>query len=291
MAVLRVEQLAFRYGAQTEWAVDDVSLEVAAGQVVGMLGPNGAGKSTLIRLIVGVQSPQRGRIERPMPPLTAWAPQDFAFYPMLSCRENLEVFAGAARLRGAAARAQVDDCLQRLNLQAHADRRADTCSGGIRRRLNVAIALLAKPTLLLLDEPTANVDPQSRAFLLDTVRALAAAGTAVVYSSHYMDEVQAVCDRIGIIDHGRMLAHGAMTDLLTDGVRRLTITCRQPPQAAGLEFTRTGPHWHCTLPPQLSVSAALAAIEAAGAQLLSVQYGNRDLEDVFLRLTQRHLRD
>lgn len=291
MAVLRAEQLAYRYGAQGEWAVDGVSVDVESGQVFGLLGPNGAGKSTLIRLIVGVQVPQRGRIDRPPSPQTAWAPQDFAFYPTLTCRENLEVFAGAARLHGAAARAQVDECLQRLNLQSHADRRADACSGGIRRRLNVAIALLARPALLLLDEPTANVDPQSRAFLLDTVRALAAGGTAVVYSSHYMDEVQAVCDRIGIIDHGRMLAQGAMSDLLADGLRRLTITCDQPPHAEGLQFTGAGAHWQCTLPPQVTVSAALAAIESGGAQLLSVQYGNRDLEDVFLRLTARHLRD
>jgi ABC-2 type transport system ATP-binding protein len=289
--VLHIDQLSFRYPAQSAPAVDRVSLDVRAGEVLGLLGPNGAGKSTLIRLVVGVERPQTGRIERPPAPLTAWAPQDYAFYPMLSCRENLALFAGAARLRGATARERIDHCLARLNLEAHADRRADACSGGIRRRLNVAIALLARPQLLLLDEPTANVDPQSRAFLLDTVRALAADGTAVVYSSHYMEEVEAVCDRVAIIDQGRVLAQGALRELLSDPSRRLTIGCKRPPRVDGLVFTADAARWTCALPPEMTLEAALARIAAAGIALSSVQYGDRDLEDLFLRLTDRHLRD
>lgn len=214
--LLAAERVEYCYPGHVEPALCGVDLRLVRGQAVGLLGPNGSGKSTLINLLIGLRAPQAGRVRHaPGPaPIVAWVPQEYAYYPDLSCRENLSFFAGmldlgateAARRIGAA----IDSCL----LPEFADRRARHCSGGVRRRLNLAIALLQQPDVLLLDEPTVGVDPQSRSLLLDHVRELVRAGTAVLYATHYMEEVSAVCSRILLLDHGRMLASGDLATLL-----------------------------------------------------------------------------
>jgi len=144
----------------------------------------------------------------------ASVPQDYAFYPELTCRENLELFAGMLDLTGADAEARIERAVSDCVLEEFLSRRAKRCSGGVRRRLNLAIALLQRPDVLLLDEPTAGVDPQSRAFLLDRVREFANHGTAILYATHYMEEVSAVCSHILLLDHGRVVASGDLASLL-----------------------------------------------------------------------------
>jgi ABC-2 type transport system ATP-binding protein len=214
--VLAASGLVYRYPQQAEPALDGVALQLQRGQTVGLLGPNGSGKSTLISLLAGLRVPQQGRID-PSPAAhrgVAWVPQEYAFYPDLGCRENLRFFAAMLQLRGAQAQSRIDAAIASCRLGEFADRLARHCSGGVRRRLNLAIALLQQPEVLLLDEPTAGVDPQSRAFLLDRVRELAAGGTAVLYATHYMEEVSAVCSDIVLLDHGRVLAVGDLATLL-----------------------------------------------------------------------------
>jgi ABC-2 type transport system ATP-binding protein len=212
--LLAAEQLVYRYPLQSEPALAGVDLCLARGQAVGLLGPNGSGKSTLINVLMGLRRPQGGRVRRADPaPVVAWVPQEYAFYPDLTCRENLRFFAGM--LDGGPALAErAESAIATCLLHEYAERRANQCSGGIRRRLNLAIALLQEPDVLLLDEPTVGVDPQSRAFLLDRVREFVRAGTAVLYATHYMEEVSAVCSQILLLDRGRTLASGDLETLL-----------------------------------------------------------------------------
>jgi ABC-2 type transport system ATP-binding protein len=215
-AVIAAEQLIYRYDKQAEPALCGVDLRIERGQAVGLLGPNGSGKSTLINLLAGLRTPQGGRILYPGPgvPSVAWVPQEYAFYPELTCLENLRFFAAMLSLTAAQAQRRVDSAIQTCMLQEFAGRRARHCSGGVRRRLNLGIALLQQPEVLLLDEPTVGVDPQSRAFLLDRVRDMVRDGTAVLYATHYMEEVSAVCSNIVLLDHGRVLASGDLATLL-----------------------------------------------------------------------------
>jgi ABC-2 type transport system ATP-binding protein len=212
--VIAAEQLVYRYAGQADAALRGVDLTLARGQAVGLLGPNGSGKSTLINLLAGLRKPQGGRIRRSGSPTVACVPQEYAFYPDLSCRENLRFFGGMLDLPAAELARRVDRAIATCMIEEFAERRARHCSGGVRRRLNLAIALLQQPEVLLLDEPTVGVDPQSRAFLLDRVREMVQAGTAVLYATHYMEEVSAVCSRILLLDHGRVLASGDLPTLL-----------------------------------------------------------------------------
>lgn len=208
--------LVYRYPGQSGDAVGGVDITLRHGEAVGLLGPNGSGKSTLISLLTGLRQPQEGVIavqgrERGA---VAWVPQDYAFYPDLTCRENLRFFVAMLAVNPQDARRRVERAIATCRLEEFIDRRARHCSGGVRRRLNLAISLLQEPEVLLLDEPTVGVDPQSRAFLLDRVREFVAAGTAVLYATHYMEEVSAVCTGIVLMDHGKILAEGGLASLL-----------------------------------------------------------------------------
>ena len=210
------EQLVYRYPNQQEPALRGVDLTLERGEALGLLGPNGSGKSTLLGILAGLRQPQGGhvRITPAGRSAIAWVPQEYAFYPDLTCRENLRFFATMLGLARADAATRIDAAIASCMLAEFADRRARHCSGGVRRRLNLAIALLQEPAVLLLDEPTVGVDPQSRAFLLDHVRGLVQGGTTVVYATHYMEEVTAVCSRILLLDHGRVIASGDLATLL-----------------------------------------------------------------------------
>ena len=208
--------LVYRYPGQEASALRGVDLRLRRGQAVGLLGPNGSGKSTLISLLAGLRQPQQGHIEIATQDRrrVAWVPQETAFYPDLTCRENLDFFAAMLDTPRPEGKGRIEAAIASCMLGEFADRLARHCSGGVRRRLNLAIALLQQPEVLLLDEPTVGVDPQSRAFLLDRVRELVAAGTAVLYATHYMEEVSAVCSDIVLVDHGRVLAVGDLATLL-----------------------------------------------------------------------------
>lgn len=213
-ALLSAAGLRFRYPEQAEPALQGVGMSLSRGEALGLLGPNGSGKSTLLGLLLGLREPQGGSITRHGSPVIAWVPQEYAFYPQMSCLENLRFFVSMLDLAAADAHARVEGVIAACQLEEFTDRQARHCSGGVRRRLNIAIALLQRPDVLLLDEPTVGVDPQSRAFLLDQVRQLVQQGTAVVYATHYMEEVAAVCNRILLLDHGKVLADGDLQTLL-----------------------------------------------------------------------------
>ncbi len=218
--LLEIEGLTYRYGERV--AVDGVSLSVGRGEVFGLLGPNGAGKTTLISCLAGLLTPAGGRMRfagaafepRREPSQRArlgLVPQELAIYEDLTARENLTLFArlqGAGDVPGAVAQG-----LARAGLDGRADERVTAYSGGMKRRLNLAVALLHRPELTLLDEPTVGVDPQSRHHLFSTIEGLRRAGHALVYTSHSMDEVQRLCDRVAILDHGRLAACGTPAEL------------------------------------------------------------------------------
>ena len=215
-ALLVAEAISYRYPKQAEQALHGVDLTLARGQVLGLLGPNGSGKSTLINVLIGLRTPQDGSVrclgERA--PVMAWVPQEYAFYPQLTCRENLQFFVSMLDLPRAESSARIEQVEHACVLTEFAGKLARHCSGGVRRRLNIAVALLQRPDVLLLDEPTVGVDPQSRAFLLDQIRQLAQGGTAILYATHYMEEASAVCHRILVLDHGKVLASGDLQTLL-----------------------------------------------------------------------------
>ncbi|MEM1072640.1 MAG: ABC transporter ATP-binding protein [Planctomycetota bacterium] len=211
--MLRMREVTKSYGSVR--ALDALSLRVEPGEILGLLGPNGAGKSTTIALAVGLITPDAGRvaIEGVGPPTSraaracmGVAPQSLAIYDELTARENLELLGALYGLSRSGRRARAGELLDLVGLDDRAADRVRAFSGGMKRRLNLAAALVHRPKLLLLDEPTAGVDPQSRLALLDIVRSVTSEAAAVLYTTHYMEEAEKLCDRVAIIDHGRLLA-------------------------------------------------------------------------------------
>jgi len=211
--MLTVENLSYRYPAAASAALDGVSMRAERGSVLGLLGPNGAGKTTLISILAGLRRPAAGRVAAGHQEL-GLVPQELAFYPMLTVRENLRFFAGVQDLGGARLRERLEAVVAFARLDGALGQRAAELSGGLKRRLNLAIGLLTDPDLVLLDEPTVGVDPQSRAFLLESIGAMRAPARHIVYTSHYMEEVQAICDHVAILDAGRVLAAGPLATVL-----------------------------------------------------------------------------
>ncbi|MBO9512796.1 MAG: ABC transporter ATP-binding protein [Variovorax sp.] len=302
--MLAIEGLGHRYPGAARPALDGVSMQAARGGVVGLLGPNGAGKTTLISHLSGALAVQTGRVlidgeplqavRRRAPTRIAVAPQEHAFYPMLTVEENLACFAAAARLPRARRGERVAACMDFAQLGAFAATRAERLSGGLKRRLNLAIALLAQPELLLFDEPTVGVDPQTRAFVLEAIQALAAGGAAVIYASHYMEEIEAIADRVVIIDGGRVVRDGTLEALLSEGPTVLTL------RADGLdaallarhgEAERDGALWRLRLAEGVRAVEVLAALEASGVRVRHADFGRQNLEQLFMALTHHPLRD
>jgi ABC-2 type transport system ATP-binding protein len=221
--VLQCEHLTRRFDDRV--AVDDVSFQIMAGETYGLLGPNGAGKTTTIRMVCGLLRRDGGQVrvgelEMDARALAAkarvgYVPQDIALYPDLTARENLEFIGRLYRLGGRMLRERVDEVLALVDLAERRDDRVEAFSGGMKRRLNIAGGLLHHPALLVLDEPTVGVDPQSRHAILESVRTLGMGGMAILYTTHYMEEADRVCDRVGIIDRGRLVAEGTRRELVS----------------------------------------------------------------------------
>ncbi|MDQ0590395.1 ABC transporter ATP-binding protein [Variovorax paradoxus] len=302
--MLELKNLGYRYPHADAAALADVSLAVPRGCVMGLLGPNGAGKTTLISHLSGALAVQSGEIRIDGQPLQqvrakaptriAVAPQDQAFYPMLTVAENLACFAAAGGLAGARKKERIEACTRFSQLEQFAGVRAERLSGGLRRRLNLAIALLPEPELMLFDEPTVGVDPQSRAFILDAIKSLAQQGAAVIYASHYMEEIEAIADRVAILDHGRVLREGSLEELLSKSAMLLTLA------ADGLDAQRLsrfgtveqgGVHWRIHLREGTGPGPVLQALEAEGIEVRHAEFGRHDLEQLFMSLTHRSLRD
>lgn len=218
-ARLRAVGLCKRFGERR--ALDGLSFDVRPGEVLGLLGPNGAGKSTLVRLLLGLEAPDAGRFEVDGgAPRRGWlrrvgvAPQELALYEELTGRENLEFFGRLLGLTGADLRARAAEVLEVVGLTERAGSRVEGWSGGMKRRLNLAAALIHGPDLIVLDEPTTGVDPASRAAILDEVRRRARAGAAVLLATHHLEEAVRVCDRALILDRGQVVAEGTIPDLV-----------------------------------------------------------------------------
>ncbi len=276
--VLELRGLGKDYGARR--AVDAIDLDVRRGEIFGMLGPNGAGKTTTISMACGVLPPSRGRVRIDGHDLVTarfaakraigLVPQDLALYDELSPRQNLTYFAELYGLVGAELAARVDWALAIAGLTDRADDRVKTFSGGMKRRLNLTAGMIHRPTLLVCDEPTVGVDPQSRRHIFDAIKQLRADGTTIVYTSHYMEEIEELCDRVAIVDGGKVVACGTLAEL-TRAHRgdRLALDLAGEPAV---------------------LAAALAAIEQTGATV-ERRAAAGGLEATFLALTGRGLRD
>lgn len=303
--MLAIDGVSYRYRTAAAEALQAVSLAIPAGGVYGLLGPNGAGKTTLISLLAGLLSTASGRIALNGLPLAkaraanpraiALVPQDYAFYPMLDVGENLRFFGGALGLSGPKLKAQIESAIAFARLEQVVGKRAEELSGGLRRRLNLAIGLLGEPQLLLLDEPTVGVDPQSRHFLLDSIAALPAAGTTVIYTSHYMEEVEAICQKIAIIDQGKVLAEGTLNDILRSAEPALELHLGQPlPDELAARYQAVAENslkYRLNLPSTAALPRLLDELAAAGCTVSNLNLGQHNLEQVFMRLTKRSLRD
>jgi ABC-2 type transport system ATP-binding protein len=309
---LVAERLQKKFGAIT--AVAGVSFAATAGEVLGLLGPNGAGKSTTISMLAGLTKPDAGVVQIDGRPLGTGADpgkrhlglvtQEIALLEDLPARMNLEFFGGLYGLSGSALAARIAAALELTSLSDRARDPPSEFSGGMRRRLNIACALLHEPQILLLDEPTVGVDPQSRNAIFETIEVLAGEGRTLVYTTHYMEEVERLCDRVVIIDHGRVLADDTLAALLASApaANNLTLQYDLPPDAAALEeLTRLPGITRVDLAgTQLSVSAAdlgtaaprvLERLAARGFSCQELTSRRANLEDVFLSLTGRTLRD
>ncbi len=321
VSLLSVRHLKKAYDGHV--AVDDLSFDVHAGEVFGLLGPNGAGKTTTMSIISGLLKPDAGQVlfdGRPVHAEDMWyrrqlgvAPQNLAIYPDLTAAENLAFFGRLYGLRGSSLRRRMDYALELAGLTDRAHDLTGTFSGGMKRRLNFAVAVLHAPRLLILDEPTVGVDPQSRAHILSCVRRLAEEGTTVIYASHYMEEVQSICQRIAIMDHGRLLRCGTLHELLGDVTPCISIHMSQPPDEVVEELRRlpnvtvglngqlvsgseTCVYIRWKTPPTNGELAevteqTLGLLRRHGVKVRSIRSAEPDLEELFLRLTGHGLRD
>ncbi|MCJ7710638.1 MAG: ABC transporter ATP-binding protein [Chloroflexi bacterium] len=296
-------------------AVKGVSFEIHAGETYGLLGPNGAGKTTTISMICGLLTRDAGEVilDGQLIDVGAvaakagigYVPQELAIYPDLTARENLTFFGRLYGLGGAQLKARVEEVLELIGLVERGNDRTDKYSGGMQRRLNIGIGLLHQPRLLLLDEPTVGVDPQSRNAILESIATLGTQGMAILYTTHYMEEAERLCNRIAIIDGGEIRAEGTQRELVAligqrDEVRMsLTGDLNAAAHAAGsvhgvasaaVSATGEGVEVLCTEAGRV-LPRLLDAVEGAGAHVRGVEIIQPDLEAVFLHLTGRALRD
>ncbi|TDU83831.1 ABC-2 type transport system ATP-binding protein [Kribbella voronezhensis] len=309
--VLVASHLGKRFGERV--AVDDVSFAVAAGETYGLLGPNGAGKTTTIRLICGLLRPDAGQTLIAGQPVSTTAtaakscigyvPQEIALYPDLTARENLRFFGRLYGLHGKALNHRVGKVLELIGLSERGRDRVESFSGGMKRRLNIGAGLLHEPTLLVLDEPTVGVDPQSRHAVMESVRSFGAAGMAVLYTTHYMEEAERLCDRVGIIDHGRLVAEGTRRELVaqlgehdhiqltaTGDLAALADRCRAI-EGIDRADVKDGQVQLLAVEGRRLLPAVLEAAERIGTTVRSVEVAEPDLEAVFLHLTGTALRE
>lgn len=318
MALLEIRNLTKRYGVQT--AVDDLSFSLQRGERFGLLGPNGAGKTTTISLIVGAAKADSGTIFLDGKPIgnetdqmkkrIGFVPQELALYDDLTAVDNLRLFGALYGLKGSDMETRIQEELEAVGLTDRAKSRVRTYSGGMKRRLNIAAGLLHRPELLILDEPTVGVDPQSRNAIFDGIERLTAAGITLLYTTHYMEEVERLCDRVVIMDKGKIMADGTQAELralLPARASRLLIEIAPASQPCLTEELRErlqmiGEVSDAVFLPdgRLAVSVANLATAAPAVLTLlnerSVTYTavtteRPNLEEVFLHLTGRSLRD
>lgn len=310
MGLLKVQGLFKAFGAIR--AVDAVSFEVRPGEIYGLLGPNGAGKTTTISIISGLLKPDAGEVfvaghrfwsdPQKAKRIMGVVPQELAIYDELTGRENLEFWGRMAGLSSSDAKSRAAELLEALTLTDRAKDAVKTYSGGMKRRINLGCALLHRPQLLLLDEPTVGIDPQARMNILEFIRNLRASGTAILYTTHYLEEAETLCHRIGIIDHGRLLAEGTLKELQERlGGDRLFVLEADLKEAAPESWDGFLPRFRVIQKTerQLVVSAigprdpseCLKDLLGLPVRVENVTLKRPSLNDVFLQLTGRELRE
>ncbi|MBN1769963.1 MAG: ABC transporter ATP-binding protein [Deltaproteobacteria bacterium] len=309
--ILRVEDLVKSFGSRR--AVDGLSFAVAPKEIFGLLGPNGAGKSTTIGMLVTLARPDGGRIEiagidvvrepERVRPLIGYVPQELALYPALSARDNLAFFGRIYGLGGRKLAERVEAVLEVVGLRERGGDLVRTFSGGMMRRLNLAAGLVHGPKLLFLDEPTVGVDPQSRNSILEHVLRLRDEGLTILYTSHYMEEVQRLCDRVAIVDEGRLLAldspkaliaelgEGLLVIGLPEGGAEALTACATTVNALGKVTARDGLLYVEARNVNKALLELLDLCSVRELGLGSLQVLEPSLESVFLRLTGKRLRD
>ncbi|MGH7856004.1 MAG: ABC transporter ATP-binding protein [Candidatus Binatia bacterium] len=305
---IAVDGLCKRYGKRT--ALDDVTLSVGAGEIVGLLGPNGAGKSTTLSILATLLAADGGTVRvagHRLPEGASFVrrsvglvPQQTAVYPALTAAENLRFFASMHGLGRKAAADAASRALSLVGLEGRAVEPVARFSGGMRRRLNLACGILHRPRILLLDEPTVGVDPQSRERIFDAVAALGRDGTSILYSTHYMEEAERVCDRVVLLDSGRVIASGTSAELVAQiGLRPvLHLRTRRPPAddwtppiGDARVLRRSGAELAIALGENADVAPVLLALDRGGSEVIEVALHTPNLADVFFHLTGRALRD
>jgi len=306
---LRVEGLQKRYGAKE--AVAGISFEVREGEVFGLLGPNGAGKTTTIAMLATQRRPSAGEATlfghhlstevKVVRRLLGLVPQDLAVYPRLTSAENLRFFGRVYGVEGGELEGRINELLQFVGLAGRRDEYVATFSGGMKRRLNLAVGLVHRPKVILLDEPTAGVDPQSREHIFAIVRRLRAAGNAILYVTHYMEEAEELCDRLGIMDEGKLLAVGTLDELRARLGCAETIEVRGLPPGTDLGLLQAA-GGACRIETSDGVTrlfvrnaaqflAPLHQIVRRSLGSVHVKMGPLSLEQLFLHLTGKELHD
>jgi ABC-2 type transport system ATP-binding protein len=310
--MLQAQGLRKTYGNLV--AVDGISFEVSKGETIGLLGPNGAGKTTTVSMIAGLLVPDAGQVKIDGAPVTGdtnpvkrkigLVPQDLALYEELPALANLELFAALYDIDGAQAKKAIDEALELVGLRDRAKDKVGTFSGGMKRRLNLAAALLHDPDVLLLDEPTVGVDPQSRNAIFDNLETLKSRGKTLVYTTHYMEEAERLCDRIVIVDHGHVIADDTLAglyrrlpatnklfvDLIDAGALENMSALKAVPGVQSVELAGNRLSvWVRDLSD--GASAVLSWLSVKGYRIENVSTEKPNLETVFLTLTGRSLRD
>ena len=308
--MISVQVLVKRFGELR--AVDRISFEVARGELFGLLGPNGAGKTTTISMVSGLLRPDEGKVmlgeynlwesPRQAKRLLGLVPQEVALYEVFNARENLFFWGGLYGIPRAELKKSVEEILERVGLADRAREPVSRFSGGMKRRLNLAVGLVHRPQVLLLDEPTVGIDPQARNAMLDIIRDIARQGTTILFTTHHLEEAEKLCDRIAIMDHGRILQTGSLRELAKVVGDRDVITLRgkfSAPQIHGcLEHE---PVSVLSATDQMAtlylvgegygLASLIGRLGQAGIDLADVSVQKPTLESVFLKLTGRELRD
>lgn len=306
---LIINDLCFAYTAK-KTCLENICLEIPLGSIYGLLGPNGAGKSTLLNILSGLLPLQAGSISvngcavgslsEALP--ISLVPQDLAFYPNLTALENLQFFAAVQGIRGSLMEERIAQAVKAVALQAYLQQRAATFSGGLKRRLNLAIGLLNAPKILLLDEPTVGIDAQTRNFLLDCIKQLAKQGVCIIYTSHYMEEIESICDSVAIIDHGKIQLQGQVSQLLLDHQQACHIYLASSLPDALLEllfekYSSEEIEYQVNVlsvlqPEKIALTQLFSLLDDYGVNISAIDYANaKRLETLYLNLTQRELRD
>ena len=311
--IIEISSVYKTYSGSDKPAVDGITLSVRKGCFFGLLGPNGAGKTTMISILCTLLRPDSGDVfisgvsikdgMAKIKGMIGYVPQDIALYPTLTARENFLFFGKMQGLRGAYLKERVDRCLDIANMKNLAENRVETFSGGLKRRLSLAVGLIHNPRILFLDEPTVGIDPQSRHFIYESLKHMNADGMTIVYTSHYMEEVEYLCEEIAIMDRGKIISAGKVEELLArqgKGVLKIKtdahISEAVENQIRALPGVRLVEYNDKTLTlisssPTKTIVDVITLCERQGIGILSLAHGAANLEQLFMSLTGTILRD